>query len=501
MDVIPEDLKRIRIGKPDGQRMIAKGEEEEEPLSPMARVFHEPGCNIYIITKIGLKTQILDIQAFKANLGLTLAKHPRFSSLQVASKERGGEIIWVQTEVDMDNHLIVPHIDYPDEKFVEDYICNLSKSTIDKSKPMWDFHILNVKTSDAEAIGVLRVHHSLGDGASLMSLFLACTRKTSDPEALPSSTTVTKKSNLSKAWGFGFVVMTMMMVWNTIVGLMMFVLTALFFKDTKTPLKGSPGVENNPRRIIHRTVSLDDVKFVKRAMNITVNDVVLGVTQAGITKYLNRRYGDGKQNQGATVKKNNLPENIRLRAIFYMNLRPSAGIYDLVNMMEKGTKARWGNEIGYVLLPLTIAFREDPLEYVREASAIMSQKKTSLEVIYSRWIVDLVLKCFGVKAAGKLSHKVFYNTTLWFSNVPGPQEEVAFFGHPVSYIAPTCFGQPNALMIHVVSYVDKLTFILSADEETIPDPHQLGDDLEDSLKLIMAAVHSKTNPQSVDTRG
>ncbi|CAK9152042.1 unnamed protein product [Ilex paraguariensis] len=492
MDVIPgfEDLKRIRIAKPDGQCTIANGEEEEEPVSPMARLFHEPGCNIYIITKIGLKTQILDIHAFKANLGLTLAKHPRFSSLQVVSKESGGEIKWVQTEVDMDNHLIVPHIDYPDEKFVEDYICNLSKSTIDKSKPMWDFHILNVKTSDAEAVGVLRVHHSLGDGASLMSLFLACTRKTSDPEAFPSCTIVTKKSNLSKSWGLGFVLMMMMMVWNTIVDVVMFVLTALFLKDTKTPLKGPPGVENNPRRIVHRTVSLDDVKLVKRAMNITINDVVLGVTEAGISKYLNRRYGEGK-NQGEAVKKNNLPKNIRLRATFFMNLRPSAGIYDLVNMMEKGTKARWGNKIGYVILPFTIAFREDPLEYVREANAIMSQKKTSLEAIYSHWIVKLILKLFGIKAAGKLSHKVFSNTTLWFSNVPGPQEEVAFFGHPVAYIAPTCYGQPNALMIHVVSYVDKLTFVLSADEETIPDPHQLCDDLEDSLKLVMAAVIAK----------
>ena len=46
-------------------------------------------------------------------------------------------------------------------------------------------------------------------------------------------------------------------------------------------------------------------------------------------------------------------------------------------------------------------------------------------------------------------------------------------------------------MIHVVSYVDKLTFVLSADEETIPDPHQLCDDLEDSLKLVMAAVIAK----------
>ncbi|CAK9163406.1 unnamed protein product [Ilex paraguariensis] len=449
MDVIPgfEDLKRIRIAKPDGQCTIANGEEEEEPVSPMARLFHEPGCNIYIITKIGLKTQILDIHAFKANLGLTLAKHPRFSSLQVVSKESGGEIKWVQTEVDMDNHLIVPHIDYPDEKFVEDYICNLSKSTIDKSKPMWDFHILNVKTSDAEAVGVLRVHHSLGDGASLMSLFLACTRKTSDPEAFPSCTIVTKKSNLSKSWGLGFVLMMMMMVWNTIVDVVMFVLTALFLKDTKTPLKGPPGVENNPRRIVHRTVSLDDVKLVKRAMNITINDVVLGVTEAGISKYLNRRY--------------------------------------------EGYKGQMGNKIGYVILSFTIAFREDPLEYVREANAIMSQKKTSLEAIYSHWIVKLILKLFGIKAAGKLSHKVFSNTTLWFSNVPGPQEEVAFFGHPVAYIAPTCYGQPNALMIHVVSYVDKLTFVLSADEETIPDPHQLCDDLEDSLKLVMAAVIAK----------
>lgn len=46
----------------------------------------------------------------------------------------------------------------------------------------------------------------------------------------------------------------------------------------------------------------------------------------------------------------------------------------------------------------------------------------------------------------------------------------------------------QALMIHVVSYVDKTTFMLSADEETIPDPHQFCDDLEDSLKLIKNAA-------------
>jgi len=43
-------------------------------------------------------------------------------------------------------------------------------------------------------------------------------------------------------------------------------------------------------------------------------------------------------------------------------------------------------------------------------------------------------------------------------------------------------------MIHVVSYANKMNIILSVDEEIVPDPHQLCDDLEESLKLIKDAV-------------
>lgn len=43
-------------------------------------------------------------------------------------------------------------------------------------------------------------------------------------------------------------------------------------------------------------------------------------------------------------------------------------------------------------------------------------------------------------------------------------------------------------MIHVVSYMDKVTFVISADEETIPDPHKLCDDLEESLRDIKASA-------------
>ena len=46
----------------------------------------------------------------------------------------------------------------------------------------------------------------------------------------------------------------------------------------------------------------------------------------------------------------------------------------------------------------------------------------------------------------------------------------------------------QALMIHVTSYVDKMVFVISADEETIPDPQQLCDDLEESLHLIKSSA-------------
>ncbi|KAK1577795.1 hypothetical protein Q3G72_024872 [Acer saccharum] len=131
----------------------------------------------------------------------------------------------------------------------------------------------------------------------------------------------------------------------------------MFLKDTETPLKGGLGNgATTCRRFVHRMVSLDDVKLVKKAMiNTTINDVMLGVTQACLSRYLNRKYGESKIDKGASERNNNLPQNIRLRATFLMNIRPSPGIQELADMMKKNSLARWGNHIGYLLFPFTIA--------------------------------------------------------------------------------------------------------------------------------------------------
>ncbi|KAA8533603.1 hypothetical protein F0562_030963 [Nyssa sinensis] len=249
------------------------GSEAEEPLSPAARLFHAPRFNCCIIAAIGCNTKF-NVDVLKDGLERTLLKHPRFSSLAVKDDKKDGKMSWIRTTVDLENHVFVPdldpNMDSPD-RFVEDYISDLTKTPMDPSKPLWELHLLNIKTSEANAVGVFRIHHSVGDAASLISLLLACTRKTSDPKALP-SVPKKRRAGSSNSGGFFLTIWSMfMMIFNTLVDLVLFAATSLFLKDTATPLSGAPGLEPGPKRFVHRTISLDDIKLVKNAMNMVIN--------------------------------------------------------------------------------------------------------------------------------------------------------------------------------------------------------------------------------------
>ncbi|KAL6183648.1 hypothetical protein ACLB2K_045059 [Fragaria x ananassa] len=236
------------------------------------------------------------------------------------------------------------------DHFVDQYISNLTTSPLDLSKPLWEVHIINVKTFDAKAVAVTRIHHSMGDGASLMSLLLAFTRKTSDPDALPTLPATKRKLGDSFSSDGGVFWWFLLTIWsaitlmrNTLVDLVLFIATALVLKDTKTPMKG-----------------------------------------------------ENRKDEGAKQKgHNNLPKGIRLRAYILVNLRPAIGIQDMADMMAK---TKCGNKIGDVLLPFTIALQDDPLDYVRGAKSLMDRKKHSLEAFCTYLCTNLVINLIGAKA-------------------------------------------------------------------------------------------------------
>lgn len=473
-------------------------EVDDEPLSPTARMLQAPKLNVCIIAVMGSKTTF-DVDVVKRGLENTLIKHPRFSSLSVMKgRDVFDKKVWKRTKVNIDNHVIIPQIDLnmdssSSDKFVDEYITNLSTTLMDFTKPLWEMHILNIKTSDANAVIVFRVHHSIGDGVSLMNLLLACTRKSSDPQALPTLPQfkqLSTSNSTSAIWRLLTTIWTViLMLLNTFVDLLLITATTIFLKDTNTPIKGAAGVELTPKRIVHQTVSLADIKLVKTAVDSTVNDVLVGVTEAGLSRYLNGRYAAESKQDEKEHGVSYLPKSIRLRATLMVNIRPSAGIEDLAEMMRnEGSAIKLGTKVGHILLPFEVTLHENPLSYIRNAKASIDRKKLSFESICAFYSGQYLLKLFGVKQAVSTLHGIVSSTTLSFSSVVGPQEEISLFGHPLAYIAPSLYGLPQALVIHWQSYGEKMILSLSVDPNVIPDPYKLAYDIQSSLKLIKNAV-------------
>ncbi len=202
--------------------------------------------------------------------------------------EDGGNPRWVRTTVNLDDHIIYPELDMdavaadPD-KAVEDYVASLSTKPMDESRPLWEFHVLDFPTSEAAATTAIRVHHSLGDGMSLLTLLMACTRSAADPARLPAMPPQPTRTGAIyarprppasagalafAAWLWSFVALA----WHTVVDVASFFATTMFLKDPHTLFKRVKHGEFQRKRIVHRGLSLDDVKLVKNAMNC-VSDV------------------------------------------------------------------------------------------------------------------------------------------------------------------------------------------------------------------------------------
>lgn len=186
--------------------------------------------------------------------------------MQVRDKQ--GRERWKKTEVDVDKHLIFPTFDSDhdndnhddDEEFVNRYLADMAVSTpLDESKPLWEIHLL-----EARRVCVLRLHHALGDGISLMSLFLACCHRAGDPGKRPAP----PRPAPVPARGVGErLLAAAAAVWWSVVYIVEFMMRSLWVRDEKTGISGGAGVELWPRKAATASFKLDDMKVVKNAVH------------------------------------------------------------------------------------------------------------------------------------------------------------------------------------------------------------------------------------------
>lgn len=244
--------------------------ELEEPLTPAGRLFTQPETNIYVICCLGTHEplRINDIKSVIADS--MLAKHPRLSSIMVVDKN--GQECWRKTEIDMDRHIIFHNDPFEGAKDDEDaaniLMADLAVSVpFEMDKPLWEIHLLI-----SHKCAVIRAHHALGDGVSMLSFFLSMCRKADDPEKMPTMSPVVdpRTNGLEKAIG-GMLWRLIKVVWFTVVFVVDFIARVLWVRDETTVVSGGAGVELWPRKLVTARFLIDDMKIVKKYIPNTVS--------------------------------------------------------------------------------------------------------------------------------------------------------------------------------------------------------------------------------------
>ncbi len=222
------------------------------------------------------------------------------------------------------------------------------------------------------------------------------------------------------------------------------------------------------RRFAFGSLPLDEVKQVKNAFGMTVNDVVMALCATVLRRWL--------------LDHDGLPD-IPIVVAVPVSVRTDG---------EPGE----GNQISVMLVELSTQLRDprDRLEAVREAVAVAKEQFEAVPATILQdfaTVIPTALSGLAAKAIFQMQTVRAFPFNLFVSNIPGPQLPLYVAGARVEGVYPVSAisNLTGALNITLFSYDGKLDFGLIACRELVPDVARLIGHLREALdELLELAV-------------
>lgn len=459
--------------------------------------------NLMMIVGVWVLKPGLSYQDLAQRLEERLLKYPRFK--QCAVVDAAGASWLNDPNFDIANHLVIEKLPKTksgksagrEQDALQQRLGELTMQPLDKSHPLWQMHLVEHYKGGSALL--FRFHHCIADGIALVSVVqtlvdgglppperanraphphrhgLAGAEDWIADSVLKPLTNLTVK--VLEAAGEG-AARSVDLLMHPKVGLehglhgtahlakiALHAVSdatqlALLPNDSPTRLKGSLG---QVKRVAWcAPLPFADVKAVSKALNCSINDVMLSCVAGAIGQYIKSK-GDvafGKE----------------IRAMVPVNLRPIEKAYKL------------GNQFGLAPLLLPIGL-ENPVERVYEVRRRMQALKGSTQPILAfavLGVAGLMAKSVQDAILGLFTSK----TTSVMTNVPGPRDKLSICG---SRVEESLFWVPQSgsvgLGVSILSYGGGVQFGVVSDANLCPDPENIVNRFEPEFgKISMVAM-------------
>lgn len=434
--------------------------------SPMSRVDTawlrmERPTNLMMITGVMMFESPLDIKTLRKVIESKFLSYPRFGQ-KVLDTPTGA--FWQDDQdFDIDWHIRLTALPgKAGKKELERLTSQMASTPLDKTKPLWQFHLVE-KFGGGSAL-ITRIHHCYADGMALVQVILSMTEVGGDSQrkAALAKRWLKKEEHAPVAKRVGAIDRYMQLGGKMLEKGMDFyrdpTLAAMLASegvdiakeigmalalpdDPETVLKGRLGVSK--RVAWAEKLNLDEVKSVSRALGCTVNDLLLASATGALRSYMLER---GEHLDGIT-----------LRATVPVNLRPLEHAKQL------------GNHFGLVFLELPVG-EANPMRRLERVAACMKVLRKSRQAVATFGALAAVgmapppMQAFALEMFSRKASAVA-------TNVPGPQMPLYLGGRKITDMM---FWVPQTgsigLGISILSYNGSVHFGLIADAKLMPDP-------------------------------
>ena len=432
--------------------------------------------NLMMIVGVWLLRPALDPAALRERLESKLLAYPRFRQKVVQDTVLS---YWVEDEgFDIGRHVVRERLarrrGQSERAALQARASELAATPLAPAHPLWQIHLIE-HYEEGSAL-IVRIHHCIADGIALSAVLMsiadggtdlhhgvhADAHDAHDGDWLTQAVLKPLTGVTVKAIGmYGDGVVKAMQVLahpqdslsgsvelarNGVRVLRDAAALALLPDDSPTLLKGTL----SGRKVVAwcEPVPLEQVKAVGKALNCSVNDVLLACAAGSIGEYLKDRGDD--------------PAGKEIRAMVPVNLRPLEEAWQLGN--------RFG--LAPVVLPIGI---DNPVERVYAVRERMLQLKGG----YQPLLAYALLAVSGVLTKSlqdALSDLFLKKTTAVMTNVPGPARAIQFCG---TTLRQSIFWVPSSgdvgVGVSIVSYAGGVQFGLITDSRRCPDPQQIID--------------------------